>query len=177
MNPRRSASAQVSGVKKEQVELLKHVQSQEPANNRRLCKMVKRTLFSRSVFSLGRNLGLLIPVMAVLCSTTGLLIGTAPAYAAPQLTVIFNTLGGAQSATVLFRGQPLGNPPCVTQAPSRIIGDVSGGGGFSVNFYSTNTCSGPRTNFFRFHARQGSISVLVACLSDTNCICKGNGCS
>ena len=114
----------------------------------------------------------MIPLMAVLCSTTGLLIGTAPAYAATHLTAIINGLGGAKSATVLFKGKPLGNPPCVTTPLSRIVGDVTGAGMFSVNFYSTPNCTGTRKQFHQYQLNQGDPGGIAVCNSDTDCFFK-----
>ena len=96
---------------------------------------------------------------------------TFPAYAASQLTVIINGLGGANSSNVLFRGQPLDNK-CVTENGSRIAGNVDGDGEFSVNFYSSENCSGNRLHGdqpIRFSVKQGSPGAIVVCNSDTDC--------
>jgi hypothetical protein len=114
-----------------------------------------------------RTLGLLIPLVVILYSTTGMLIYTLPAFAASQLTVVINGLGKAKSVNVLFRNKPLGN--CVTKGGSRIAGDVDGAGMFSVNFYATSDCTGKRSNSSRFQVKQGSPGGLVVCNADTNC--------
>ena len=116
--------------------------------------MEKRTIFSRPVFSLRP----LIPLVATLCLASGMLIGTFPAYAAAPLTFILNGLGQGKSANILFRGQQLGQ--CVTKKASRTGGDVTGAGMFSVDFYSTNDCSGTRGNYAR---TQTTVDATYSC--------------
>lgn len=131
-------------------------------------KMVKRTISSWPVFSFGRTLRPLISLAATLCLACGTLVCTFPAFAASQLTVVINGLGNAKSANVLFRGQPL-DGQCATKGGSRIAGSIDGAGEFSVNFYSTDNCTGKRSKLSQFTLKQGSPGGLVVCNSDTNC--------
>jgi hypothetical protein len=132
--------------------------------------MAKRTIFSQPVFSIK----VLIPLVAILCSATGTLLSTFPAYADTPLIVIFNNLGVAKSATVLFEGQRLGAclqaSSIVTDNPAtdRIASNLTGAGMFSVDFYSTTDCSGPREQFHRYQI-QGVPGGLIVCNSDTAC--------
>ncbi len=116
--------------------------------------MVKRTLFSRPVFSLRRSLRPLTSLATTLCLASGMLIGTGTAYANANITVTITNLGSFQCAQVLFRGQPLlgsdGKPEIVTTANGTITGAITGNGMFSIDFYSTNNCSGKRGGFARF---------------------------
>jgi hypothetical protein len=89
---------------------------------------------------------------------------------ASLVTVQFNNFGASQSATTLFRGQPLDNVNTCFPAGGQpsMAGNVTGSGEFSVDFYSTPDCSGPRRHFFRFSINTGS-SGTVTCNSDTDC--------
>lgn len=120
--------------------------------------MTKRTIFSRPIFSLKRTLRPLTSLAATLCLASGMLIGTVPAYAAANISVKIANLGSFQCAQVLFRGQPFTNnegPQTVTRDEvgtdkDTIRGGLTGNGMFSIDFYSTNDCSGKRGNFARF---------------------------
>ena len=94
---------------------------------------------------------------------------TLPAFAANQLTVVINGLGNAKSANVLFRGKPLDNQ-CATAPNSRISGDLDGAGEFSVNFYSTQDCSGKREQFHQYQLQAPGGEAV--CNSDTDCFFK-----
>ena len=126
--------------------------------------MAKRTVFSQPIFSLRRSLRLLIPLVAILCSTTGLLMSTFTAYAAHHLTVVINGLGSASSANVLFKGSQLGD--CITEPNGRVAGLLTGAAELSVDFYSTSNCSGVRLQSYRYQIRYPS---EVVCNSNTNC--------
>ncbi len=132
--------------------------------------MAKQTVFSQPAFPIR----VLVPLVAILCSITGTLLCIPPAYAATPLIVIFNNLGGAKSATVFYHSQPLGAclqaSSIVTDNPAtdRIAGYLSGAGIFSVDFYSTDDCSGPREQFHRYQF-QGVPGGLIVCNSDTQC--------
>ncbi len=129
-----------------------------------LYKMKKWVNFSGSVFSCR----ILISLVATLCLASVMLMDALPVFAASQLTVIIKSLGTANSANVLFRGQPI-NGQCVTTGESRIVGDVSRAGDFSVDFYSSNNCSGPRLSESRFSVQQGSAGGNAFCYSNTSC--------
>ena len=132
--------------------------------------MAKRTIFSQPVFPIR----VLITLVAILCAATGALLYTFPTYADTPLVVIFNSLGGAKSATALYNGQPLG--ACLqassivadNPATDRITGYLTGDGMFSVDFYSTNDCSGLREQIHRYQF-QGVPGGLIVCNSDTQC--------
>jgi hypothetical protein len=131
--------------------------------------MINRTIFSQPVFPIR-----VLTLVAILCAAAGTLLSTFPAYADTPLIVIFNNLGGAKSATVLLRGQQLG--ACLqassivtdNSATDRITGYLTREGWFSVDFYSTNDCSGPREQVHRYQF-QGVPGGLIVCNSDTEC--------
>ena len=134
--------------------------------------MAKQTTFSQPAFPIR----VLVPLVAILCSITGALLCILPAYAyaATPLIVIFNNLGGAKSANVFYHDRPLGAclqaSSIVTDNPAtdRIAGYLSGTGIFSVDFYSTDDCSGSREQFHRYQFR-GVQGGLIVCNSDTQC--------
>ena len=159
----------LSKIVKENFDILKkNTQFSSSVKERKLRKMAKRTIFSRPVFSFRRTLRPLISLAATLCLASGTLVCTFPAFAASQLTVVINGLGNAKSANALFHGQPL-DGQCATKGGSRIAGNIGGAGQFSVNFYSTDNCTGKRSKPSQFTLKQGSPGGLVVCNSDTNC--------
>ena len=80
-----------------------------------------------------------------------------------KITVIITNLGRFQCAQVLFKDQRLGNAVTVNDLQNNrntITGAVTGAGMFSVDFYSTNDCSGTRGNYAR---TQTTTDVTYTC--------------
>jgi serine/threonine protein kinase len=93
-----------------------------------------------------------------------------------KITVIITNLGSFQCAQVLFKGVRLGNTVTVDDMKNNrntITGEVTGAGMFSVDFYSTNDCSGTRGNFTR---TQTTVDATYSCdgSKSTNVCTKAN---
>jgi len=101
--------------------------------------------------------------------TLPLLDKSSTAYAASLVIVQFNGFGGSKSATALFHNQPIdpANKCKSGTTSSSLAGNVTGGGEFSVNFYSTSDCTGGRTRLFRFTS--SGENTTITCSSDLNC--------
>jgi hypothetical protein len=127
--------------------------------------MAKCTTLSPSISSAKGYVRAQTSLMTILGLILGMLIYTSPVYAQSPIVVRLKSLGQAQSAAVLFRGQQVDG--CKT-ASDTITGNVDGNGMFSVNFYFTPDCTGTRAKFFRFSVPQGSEGGTVTCQKSDN---------
>jgi hypothetical protein len=122
--------------------------------------MVKCTPFSSSISPVRGYVRAQASLMTILGLILGMFIYTSPVHAQSPIVVKLKSLGQAQSAAVLFRGQQVDG--CKTTSDT-ITGNVDGSGMFSVNFYFTPDCTGTRAKFFRFSVPQGSDGGTVTC--------------
>ncbi len=80
-----------------------------------------------------------------------------------KITVIIVSLGHFQCTQVLFKGVRLGNIVTANDLQNNqntITGEVTGAGMFSVDFYSSNDCSGTRGNYAR---TQTTVDATYSC--------------
>jgi hypothetical protein len=128
-------------------------------------------------FSLvGSSLKVLTSLLAALCLFIGMLIYPFLVYAdsAPTGSLIivqFNDFGDSQSATALFNGQPIDsvNQCLPADGQPSLAGNVPPSANFTVDFYSSQDCTGDTTNSIQFTAPDGGGKVTITCDSDQEC--------